>query len=127
MKHLLRAPLPRSSATASRSRDFTYVEDVAELCVKASHAPGVAGKMYNAGNGGRIHAEIRCGTCCRRWKASRSLRRYTARRAQATCGIRWRIRRRAVAELGHAPRFTIEEGLKRTLEWYRHAGDKNPA
>jgi len=28
---------------------------------------------------------------------------------------------RAVAELGHQPRFTIEEGLRRTLEWYRHA------
>jgi nucleoside-diphosphate-sugar epimerase len=26
---------------------------------------------------------------------------------------------RAVAELGHAPRFSIEDGLKRTLEWYR--------
>ena len=25
----------------------------------------------------------------------------------------------AVADLGHAPRFTIEQGLKRTLEWYR--------
>jgi nucleoside-diphosphate-sugar epimerase len=25
----------------------------------------------------------------------------------------------ARAELGHAPRFTMEEGLKRTLEWYR--------
>jgi UDP-glucose 4-epimerase len=25
----------------------------------------------------------------------------------------------ARAELGHAPRFTIEEGLRRTLEWYR--------
>ena len=27
----------------------------------------------------------------------------------------------AVAELGHAPQFAIEEGLKRTLEWYRAA------
>jgi nucleoside-diphosphate-sugar epimerase len=26
-----------------------------------------------------------------------------------------------VAELGHAPRFSIEQGLKRTLEWYRVA------
>jgi nucleoside-diphosphate-sugar epimerase len=25
----------------------------------------------------------------------------------------------AVRELGHAPRFTIEQGLERTLEWYR--------
>jgi UDP-glucose 4-epimerase len=28
----------------------------------------------------------------------------------------------AVAELGHAPRFSIEEGLRRTLEWYRREG-----
>jgi nucleoside-diphosphate-sugar epimerase len=30
-------------------------------------------------------------------------------------------KRAAAAELGHAPRFTIEEGLKNTLEWYRMA------
>jgi UDP-glucose 4-epimerase len=34
---------------------------------------------------------------------------------------------RAVAELGHAPRFTIEEGLKRTLAWYRTQAAKTPA
>ena len=33
----------------------------------------------------------------------------------------------AVAELGHAPRFTIEEGLKRTLAWYRTQAAKTPA
>ena len=27
----------------------------------------------------------------------------------------------AVRELGHAPRFSIEDGLRRTLEWYREA------
>jgi nucleoside-diphosphate-sugar epimerase len=27
----------------------------------------------------------------------------------------------AVRDLGHAPRITIEEGLRRTLEWYRLA------
>ncbi len=25
----------------------------------------------------------------------------------------------AVRELGHAPRFTFEQGLRLTLEWYR--------
>jgi UDP-N-acetylglucosamine 4-epimerase len=24
-----------------------------------------------------------------------------------------------VAELGHAPKFTIEAGLKKTLDWYK--------
>jgi len=28
----------------------------------------------------------------------------------------------AVRDLGHAPRIAIEEGLRRTLEWYRLAG-----
>jgi nucleoside-diphosphate-sugar epimerase len=27
----------------------------------------------------------------------------------------------AVAELGHAPKYSLEEGLKGTLEWYRAA------
>jgi nucleoside-diphosphate-sugar epimerase len=27
----------------------------------------------------------------------------------------------AVKELGHAPRFSIEEGLRRTLRWYRES------
>ena len=27
----------------------------------------------------------------------------------------------AAVELGHNPRFSIEEGLRRTLEWYRQA------
>ena len=36
------------------SRDFPYVDDVAELNLKAARKPGVSGKVYNGGNGGRI-------------------------------------------------------------------------
>ena len=53
MKHLLARNSPTIFGDGEQSRDFTYVEDVAELCVKAAHARGVEGKMYNAGNGGR--------------------------------------------------------------------------
>jgi nucleoside-diphosphate-sugar epimerase len=28
---------------------------------------------------------------------------------------------RAVAELGHVPQFTIEEGLQKTLDWYKES------
>ena len=28
----------------------------------------------------------------------------------------------AIRDLGHSPRITIEEGLRRTLEWYRRSG-----
>src|SRR5262249_26322812 len=53
MKHLLAGTHPTIFGDGEQSRDFTYVDDVAALCIKASSAPQAAGKMYNAGNGGR--------------------------------------------------------------------------
>ena len=31
---------------------------------------------------------------------------------------------RAVADLGHEPRFTLEEGLRLTFDWYRQEAAK---
>lgn len=120
MKHLLERTAPTIFGDGEQSRDFTYVEDVAALCIKAAHAPAsVAGKMYNAGNGGRY-------TLNRIWSMLQKLegveiapefgppREGDVRHSVADT-------RAVVAELGHAPRFTIEEGLRKTLEWYRTA------
>src|SRR5207247_2014932 len=54
MKAILERRAPTIYGDGEQSRDFTYVEDVAELNLKAAKANGVAGKMYNGGNGGRI-------------------------------------------------------------------------
>jgi nucleoside-diphosphate-sugar epimerase len=117
MKHLLAGTAPTIFGDGEQSRDFTYVDDVAALCVKASLAPGVAGKMYNAGNGGRFTLKFV-------WDALQQMeglaiaprfgppREGDVRHSMADTRL-------AAAELGHAPQFTIEEGLKRTLEWYR--------
>src|ERR1700682_2203494 len=54
----IRAILERRSPTiygdGEQSRDFTYVEDVVSLNLKAARADGVSGKVINGGNGGRI-------------------------------------------------------------------------
>ena len=117
MKHALAGTQPMIFGDGEQSRDFTYVEDVADLCIKAAHVPGAAGKMYNAGNGGRF-------TLNEVWNTLQKMenlkitpsygppREGDVRHSMADTAA-------AVAELGHAPRFTIEEGLKRTLEWYR--------
>ena len=119
MRHLLARTPPTIFGDGEQSRDFTYVEDVAELCWKASQAAGVAGRMYNAGNGGRF-------TLNQIWSLLQKMegveipavfgppRAGDVRDSMADTAS-------AVRELGHAPRFTIEEGLKRTLEWYRTA------
>lgn len=117
MRAILDRKAPTIFGDGNQSRDFTYVEDVAELNLKAARARNVAGRMYNAGNGCRI-------TLNEAWALLQKLegielpakygpdRAGDVRDSQADTTS-------AVAELGHAPRYTFEEGLKRTLEWYR--------
>jgi nucleoside-diphosphate-sugar epimerase len=119
MKHLLARTAPTIFGDGEQTRDFTYVEDVADLCFKAAEAPGVSGNMYNAGNGGRYSLNLI-------WKLLREIegveiepqfappRPGDVRDSMADTA-------RAAADLGHAPRYSIQEGLKRTLEWYRQA------
>jgi UDP-glucose 4-epimerase len=119
MKHLLARTSPTIFGDGEQSRDFTYVEDVAALCVKASRAPGVAGRMFNAGNGCRYTLNL-IWDILQKMEGVRIPVKYGPPRAG---DVRHSLAdtAAAVAELGHAPRFAIEEGLKRTLEWYRRA------
>jgi nucleoside-diphosphate-sugar epimerase len=117
MKCLLEKKSPTLYGDGNQTRDFTYVEDVAELCLKASRAPGVSGRMFNAGNGNRY-------TLNEVWQTLQKIegvsipanygppRAGDVRDSQADTTA-------AVAHLGHAPRFSLEEGLRRTLAWYR--------
>ncbi len=93
------------------------MDDVAELNLKAARAAGVSGKLYNGGNGGRI-------TLNEAWALVQKLEgveipaQYGAMRAgdvrdsQADTAL-------AVRDLGHAPKYSFEEGMRRTLDWYR--------
>ena len=109
---------PTIFGDGEQSRDFTFVEDVVGLMVKAARTPGVAGKMYNAGNGERY-------TLNQTWELLQKIegvslppiygppRPGDVRDSLADTTL-------AVRELGHAPKFSFEEGLRRTLEWYRN-------
>lgn len=120
MRSVVERTAPTIHGDGEQSRDFTYVEDVAELCLKASRAPGAAGKMYNAGNGNRY-------TLNQVWRTLAGIegvditplhsapREGDVRDSQADTTA-------AVRDLGHAPRFSLEQGLKRTLAWYREHG-----
>ncbi len=117
MTCLIERRSPTIFGDGEQSRDFTYVEDVVGLILKASEAQGVSGRVFNAGNGGRI-------TLNETWKELQKIegiglpakygppRSGDVRDSQADTTL-------AVKELGHAPRFTFEEGLRLTLEWYR--------
>jgi len=119
MKAVLARRPPAIFGDGEQSRDFTYVEDVAELNLRAARAPHVSGRVYNGGNGGRI-------TLNRAWALLQKIegvdipavygppRAGDVRHSQADVAA-------AVRDLGHSPVFSFDDGMRRTLEWYRSA------
>lgn len=122
----IRSILERRSPTiygdGEQSRDFTYVEDVVSLNLKAAKAKGASGKMYNGGNGGRI-------TLNQAWTLLQKIegvdipatfgpdRPGDVRHSQADTTA-------ARTELGYTPAFSFEQGLRLTLDWFRSRARK---
>lgn len=118
MNCLLEQRSPTIFSDGEQTRDFTYVEDVVDLVIKTSKAPGIAGKVFNAGNGNRYSLN-------QVWQVLQKIegveiaalygppRAGDVRDSQAETTA-------AIRELGHASNFSIEQGLRRTLEWYRN-------
>jgi nucleoside-diphosphate-sugar epimerase len=119
LKHVLAGTAPTIFGDGEQSRDFTYVDDVTELFWKASQAAGVAGKTYNAGNGERYTLNF-VWDLLQRTEGVRIAPVFGPAR---TGDVRHSLAdtTAAVRDLGHAPRVTFEEGLRRTIEWYRQA------
>lgn len=118
MKAILERRSPMIFGDGEQSRDFTYVEDVVNLNLKAARATGVAGKTYNGGNGGRV-------TLNQAWDLLQKIegvkippqygppRAGDVRDSQADTTA-------AVRDLGHAPQFSFDQGLRLTLDWFRN-------
>lgn len=117
MTALIERRPPTIFGDGEQTRDFTYVEDVVGLCMKAATARGVAGKVYNAGNGHRYSLNYV-------WELLQQIegvqipalygppRGGDVRDSQSDTTA-------ARRDLGHDPQYTLEEGLRRTLAWYK--------
>ena len=118
MKAILEGQPPTIFGDGEQSRDFTFVDDVVGLNLKAARAPSSAtGRVYNAGNGGRI-------TLNQSWELLQKItgvnlaanygppRAGDVRDSQADTT-------EAVRVLGHAPQYTFDQGLRATFDWYK--------
>ncbi|MBM3739029.1 MAG: SDR family oxidoreductase [Acidobacteria bacterium] len=118
MKCLIEGVSPAIHGDGLQTRDFTFVEDMAALCRKAAAAPASAcGRFYNAGNGNRYTLN-EVWTTLNRIEGTALQARYgparpgDVRESQADTTD-------AVKILGHAPKYSLEEGLRQTLDWYK--------
>jgi nucleoside-diphosphate-sugar epimerase len=116
-KAILSGSTPTIFGDGETTRDFTFVEDVVDLNIKAAHAPSsVSGKVYNGGNGGRISLN-------QAWALLQEIQgveipaKYGPRRPGDVCDSQADTTS-ARRDLGHDPKFTLLQGLRRTLDWY---------
>lgn len=117
MKCLLAGEAPTIYGDGGQTRDFTFVEDVAALNVEAGHREGVGGRVFNAGNGNRYSLNEVWQTLRRIQDSSvqpvyAEPRPGDVRDSQADIEA---VR----AAFAYRPQVDLEEGLRRTLEWYR--------
>jgi nucleoside-diphosphate-sugar epimerase len=116
---LLNGECPLIFGDGLQSRDFTYVENVVEANLLASQAEGIAGRAFNVACGGRYTLLELLGKM-KEFLGSdiepihESPRAGDVRDSQASIEA-------AQQGFGYRVSVDFEEGLRRTVDWYRNA------
>jgi UDP-glucose 4-epimerase len=110
---------PTMFGDGEQSRDFTYIDNAVDANLLACKAPAgeVAGKVFNVATGRRV-------TLNETFKLLQGLTSFSgsARHDKERGGdIKHSLADISLAEkrLGYKPKVDFEEGLRRTVDWYR--------
>jgi UDP-glucose 4-epimerase len=103
-----------------QSRDFTYVDNVVEANLLASQAEGIAGRAFNVACGGRytlldLLARLNEIAGTKVEPVHEAARAGDVRDSQASIEA-------AQQAFGYRVTVGFEEGLRRTVDWYRNKG-----
>jgi UDP-glucose 4-epimerase len=104
-----------------QSRDFTHVANAVQALRKAAEAPDVSGNVYNVGTGRSVTVLELIGALNRELGTELTPRFGPARAGDVRYSLADISRTRA--DLGYEPEVSFEEGLARTLRWYREASE----
>jgi nucleoside-diphosphate-sugar epimerase len=110
---------PTIYGDGEQTRDFTYVANVVDGVLRAVAAPGASGEIINVATGGRISLNHLFGTL-RSLIGAQVEPVYAPPRAGDVHDSQADISK-ARALLGYEPTVPFEEGLRRTVDWYRQS------
>lgn len=114
---MMRGQAPTIFGDGLQSRDFNYVGNAVQAMVKASEAPAASGKVYNVGTGRSVNL-LELVAALNRLLGTSLTPLHEAPRAGDVRHSRADISA-ARRDLGYDPSVSFEEGLERTLRWYR--------
>lgn len=119
MLAIIEGSAPVVFGDGEQSRDFTYVDNVVDISLRACEASGASGKVFNGGTGLRITlndvlkllGQITGSTVRAKYDQPRS---GDILHSQADIQVARQV-------LGYRPAVDFEEGLRRTWKWYSEA------
>jgi nucleoside-diphosphate-sugar epimerase len=116
---MLRGEQPAIYGDGEQSRDFTYIDNAVEANLLACKAPAAqaAGQVFNVATGRRVSLN-------ETFKLLQPLTSYSGQpkyEAERGGDIKHSLAdiSKAEAALGYKPKVDFEEGLRRTVQWYR--------
>jgi UDP-glucose 4-epimerase len=118
---MLRGEQPTIFGDGQTSRDFTYIDNAVEANLLACKAPAdqAAGQVFNVATGRRV-------TLNETFNLLQGLTSYSGQPTYAperSGDIKHSLAdiSKAEAALGYKPKVNFEEGLRRTVDWYKDA------
>lgn len=101
-----------------QSRDFTYVANVVDANIRASQSPQAAGEVMNVANGERVSLNELIEVMGRVTEKSHVAADYQPER-KGDVKHSQADNRRAVELIGYKKLVGLEEGLRRTIDWWK--------
>jgi len=122
---MLRGEQPTIFGDGSQSRDFTYIDNAVDANLLASKAPAdkAAGRVFNVATGTRADLNETFSLLKKLTGYSGSVKYGPDREGDVKHSLA--DISRCEKQLGYHPQVNFEEGLRRTVEWYR--GDSKAA
>jgi nucleoside-diphosphate-sugar epimerase len=119
VRALLEERPPTIYGDGEQTRDFTYVANVVDGVLRAAETPGISGEIMNVATGGRISLNALLAILQRLIGTNLPPiygppRKGDVRDSQADISKAERL-------LGYRTMVDLEEGLRRTVDWYRTA------
>jgi len=124
MTKALQHAAPIIYGDGGQSRDFVFVRDVVSANLLAAQVPDAAGKVINIGTGRHVSINDL-------WRMIAAMAKTAATpvyQAPRPGDIRESLGdiQRAASLLGYTPRWSFEEGLQETFDWYRRTAAGHP-
>jgi nucleoside-diphosphate-sugar epimerase len=108
---------PTVHGDGGQTRDFTYVANAVDGVLRAAEVPGIAGEVFNVATGGRVSLNELLARLQRIMGANVAAERGPVREGDvrdSQADIE-----KARRKLGYEPSVSLDEGLRRTVEWFR--------